>query len=370
MNGPDNGSSNGPGEAGDGRFGEDHLREVFGRVPTPPAVDGWHERVAPGRTHPRLALVAAAAVLVVLGGAVTATATLSHSPPRPAASPETTTPKPSAATTGQPSQTTAAAPSGSRSPDPSATGRGAGPPSGATTGVPAGVKLSTHTGDLHVTAAGTTVSGLLITGTLFVEAPNVTVRNTRMVPATDAYFAVRQLAGATNLQIEDSELAGDGRHRVEYGLRQEAAGLTLLRVDIHHADTGLVVGRDARVTDSFVHDLTGANPKGIFSTGGTPNLTIQHNTVVNPTGAGSCLVLYTDDGPQTNVLITGNLFTGGSPTVVVDSGGGSHDVRVTGNRFGPSTRTSGSPVRAWNGSAPGSQWTANVWDDTGKPVTP
>ena len=54
-------------------------------------------------------------------------------------------------------------------------------PSAATTGVPEGTKLTVHEGDLTVSTAGAVIDGLEVRGLLIINAPDVVIKNSRIV---------------------------------------------------------------------------------------------------------------------------------------------------------------------------------------------
>ena len=56
------------------------------------------------------------------------------------------------------------------------------------TGVPPGTNL-TPSGSMTITAAGAVISGRAITGAVTVDAPNVTIRNSRIV--SNDFMAIR-----------------------------------------------------------------------------------------------------------------------------------------------------------------------------------
>ena len=67
--------------------------------------------------------------------------------------------------------------------------------------MPAGTTL-TPSGGLTISTAGTVIDGRDITGQVVVNAPNVTIRNSRI--RTNAMFAVDN--NSTGLLVEDSEI--------------------------------------------------------------------------------------------------------------------------------------------------------------------
>src|SRR5581483_1274644 len=84
-------------------------------------------------------------------------------------------------------------------------------PGDATTGVPVAMRgnLTPYNGDLHVTAAGTTVSGLDIHGFVTIEAPNVTIKDCKLeggVAPTMTPLVLITNENASHFLLEDSTL--------------------------------------------------------------------------------------------------------------------------------------------------------------------
>jgi hypothetical protein len=240
-------------------------------------------------------------------------------------------------------------------------------PTARTAGVPAGTALRTHAGDLTVGTAGAVVDGLSVTGSILVQAPNVTIRRTRVNIAKQAYWAVRQLPGATNLVIEDSELAGGGR--VQTGVSQEASGLTVRRCSIHDVDRGVVARDRVTVQDSLLYGLS----TGVSDQGGVADVAIVHNSIASTGRGEAAIALYTNSGALSGVAVDGNLLAGGNYTLYAGGGAGSHDIVVTRNHFSRSVSAKGGffgPVTAWDSRAHGNVWSGNVWDDSGAALLP
>jgi hypothetical protein len=367
---------------------EDGIRALFQEISAPPGVARWRrlrpveepeavyippshrERVPPRRRRTGLAVAASAFAVAVLVGVapVVINALARHGAPP-------------ASGTGRPSASASAAPSPSGSPSagasapadqaPAPGGTGASPtalpsrwPDAKNTGVPAGKTLRTHAGDLVVTDAGTVVDGLLVNGSIIVQAPNVTVRNTRVTPGHGAYWAVRQTPGATNFQLENSEIAGSGVH---LGVSMEAAGMTLQLCDIHDVDMAVSVSADnAAVRFNYLHAVgTGVGTGGRRST-----LVIQHNTIAS-TIPGEAAIAFADNNTLTGVDIEDNRLGGGNYAFYAGGGSPQQQITVQHNRFTRTVSPKGGKYGAvanWNSAAPGNVWQDNVWDDTGTPV--
>jgi hypothetical protein len=324
---------------------------------------------APRRTG--LAVAASAVAVAVLVGAVPI---LIHALTRPAAAPASGFGHPSASASSAPpsaSQPPTASPSTSPSRAPTPAGTGTTPavtakpwPDARSTGVPAGKALRTHAGDLVVNTAGTVVDGMLVTGSIIVQASNVTIRNTRVAPSRSVYWVIRQSPGATDLVIEDSEIAGGGVH---IGVSQESDGLTVARCDFHNVDTAISIGGSrSTVNDSYLH----AVDTGVGAGGRRSTIAIEHNAISSNV-PGEAAIGFADGNTLTGVTIENNLLAGGNYEFYAGSGSGQQQIAVRHNRFSRAVSPKGGrygPVAAWDPASPGNVWVDNVWDDTGAPI--
>jgi hypothetical protein len=368
----------------------EEIRDLLREVSAPPGVARWREQpvASPQRrreVHWRLlpTVVTAAAVVVALVASAALARGQRALPPEPALTVGIPTPTGTAPSSHPPAPApTGTAPAG----DPHASGRAgrsAGgtsggsvpatgtPGSGASawpgpgnTGVPRGTALRTHTGDLVVTTPGTVVQALLVTGTIVVRAPNVTIRSTRITPAGHVYWAIKQEAGATNLRVQDSEITGNA----QLGISQEAAGLSVSRTSIHDVEQAVAVDDNCTIADSYLDRAL----VGVISQGGASGLTVTHSRISVGTNGDSAIALYTNYGPQARVTLTGNLLAGGQYTLY-GGGSGARDIRVTGNHFSRAVAANGGvygPVTMFEPGLPGNTWTGNVWDGTSQPVDP
>jgi len=369
----------------------DEIRALFREVNAPPGVGRWREAsqarepepvyIPPSHRERRppvrrrrtgLAVAASAFAVAALVGAVPVVVNAMTSPSTPAATgstrPSTSQPTASPSPAGYASASPSTAATGStRTPGGTGSAPASQPPTwpdARTTGVPAGKTLRTHTGDLVITTAGTVIDGLLVTGSIIVQAPDVTIRNTRVSPPHTAYWLIRQTPGATNLDIENSELVGNGVH---IGVNMETSGLRVQACDIHDVDTAVAVGGDsATVRANYLH----AVKTGVGAAGHHTTLLIHQNTIV-ATIPGEAAISFADNNSLTNVVIDDNMLAGGNYTIYAGGGSGQQQLAVRDNRFSRTVSSKGGrygPLAAWDGTLPGDEWSDNVWDDTGAPV--
>ena len=364
---------------------EQELRALFAEIEAPPGLDAWRDRIADVhaehedgvvtelRPRPRrkrsFAVAAAVLVVVGLGGVVVASRLLTDappadptmiidgpdrttsSPPPPTSTPDTSgsVTNPPAGGTGQPTGQEDLAPDGTdqgppvgdeqdspgAGPEPS-WGPMTGDPSVSNTGVPQGTTLRDHQGDLRITTAGQVVTDLRVSGTVYVDAPGVTLRRVIIV-APFGTPALQQLAA--DLTVVDSQLSGGE------SLTQRANGLVVRRSTL---DSGMTLTSGAEVYDSY------AATSDVQVTAGAIGVLLRHNVM----GRVSMSDL---DGPIRNVTVQDSLLT----QVNAPTEPGSANINVLTNRFRGSA-----PSTGWNQSADGYRWSGNVFADTGAPADP
>jgi hypothetical protein len=240
-------------------------------------------------------------------------------------------------------------------------------PDGTNTGVPPGTTL-TPSGSITITTAGAVVSGLDISGTVNINANNVTFRNSRV--RSSSFAIVRVQAGRTGVVIENVEINGvgsgnDGNH----GIAGE--GAMIRRVNIYNVENGITPQSSNTamlIEDRYIHDLRASGAPhydGIQIDGGLRNITIRHNTVHNQNNQTAAVMIDNYFGSISNVMVTNNRLLGGGYTVYSDgqfNGGSITGVSFTNNRlkrgyYGYKSIQNNSPV-----------WSGNVDDVTGQPV--
>ena len=198
-------------------------------------------------------------------------------------------------------------------------------PGPSNTGVPAGTALKVMNGDLTITTAGATYSGLDIHGFVSVQAPNVTIKNSIIrggVAQSDIGLVNDTDASATNFLIEDSELVPmDPSVQID-GIK--GWNYTAVRLDIHGTTDGAkMYGPNATLENSYIHGLVTyahdpdqggkqSHNDGVQILSGS-NLKILGNTIG---GASNTAVMITQDhGTTSNVLIDGNWISGGNCSI-------------------------------------------------------
>ncbi len=293
----------------------------------------------------------------------TATATVAPTtvPPTtpPVTTPPATTPPPTTVPPTTVPPTTPPAQTTNCLPRPSACGF----PDATNTGVPANwVPIKTVNGDQSVTTAGATLDGWDIHGCLNITAPNVTIRNSRILGA-GCQYAVHNFS--TGLQVLHSTITCGGGNGNGISDNEFSA----IADDISGCENGsnvsTVNGSAGNVLfqDTYIHDLVsanGAHTDGVQIGQGAAHLRFLHNTIYNPAGQTSAIIMWDEGDPQnSDVTIADNILAGGGYTLYCPRSDAPND-QVTGNHFvpgfyGPSNGCTAGHVT----------WSGNVLDATG-----
>jgi Bacterial TSP3 repeat len=239
-------------------------------------------------------------------------------------------------------------------------------PDASNTGVPAGTALTPSSG-MTITTAGAVIDGRDIAGPVVVNAPNVTIRRSRI--RASAFNAVDN--NSTGLVIEDSEIDGSGgAHNAIW-----AENVTVRRADIHGAENGLNVASAGNVTveNSYIHGLDnrdGAHTDGAQFNQGAHDVVFRDNTIdPSPSGATACIIMWDADDPQnTRVWIENNrLLGGGTAWALYSPRQPASEIYINDNRFIPGVFGTTNGVRV---GTTVTEFNGNVYDDTGRPVSP
>jgi hypothetical protein len=234
-------------------------------------------------------------------------------------------------------------------PTPTATAPAPAPSSGgfpdaSNTGVPAGTTL-TPSGTLTVNVAGAVIDSRDVTGQVVVNAPNVTIRNSRV--RSNAMYAVE--SNSTGLLVEDSEIVNlpqAGHPNCHIGIGN--SNYTVLRTDISGCENGIGVDGNITMQDSYVHDLDTVGPSWVFGdsgphtdgvqiSAGATDITLRHNTI-DPTpgedGATSAIIMATSGTPNSDVHVEDNYIDGrGASYAIYANRTPTHDVYLNSNKI-------------------------------------
>lgn len=260
-----------------------------------------------------------------------------------------------------------------------ATPSSCGYPDGTTTGVPEGKALQAS-GSITADQEGQVIDGVDVVGEINVVAPNVTIRNSRVIGGRDlgnADWVIVIRPGAEGLRIIDSEIgtpAGTAQD-IACVLNLGDARPVLRSLNIHGCSAGVSTG-GGTVQDSYIHDLAEvpnlSHVVGVASNGGG-GLTVRHNTILNHYAQTSAVAFYQDFAVQSDNLVVDNLVGGGGYCFYGGAGtrGQTSSIRFTNNRlvrtYFPNCGYYG-VMASFEPSAPGNEFTGNRWDDTGDEV--
>lgn len=241
------------------------------------------------------------------------------------------------------------------------------------TGVPAGTELTPYTGQYAITQDNTVIDGKILTDCLDIKAKNVTIKRSKISCKNEGGMIIRvfdDVVPGASLLLEDSEVVGEGE-----GLGLGFGHYTMRRVNMHHLNEGPRVSDGAVIEDSWIHDLVFTDEKDhqdILQTTGGEHMIVRHNTLEafnpatnDPFNAG--FQLGSETAPKlSDLLVEGNLFTGGNYTVnlrpdtMAENVVFRNNVFVQNSRYGPAS----------NEDLRGVTWEAsNVYLDSGRPVT-
>ena len=225
-------------------------------------------------------------------------------------------------------------------------------PNASNTGVPSGVTLQSPSaanlpqgvaidgaGNVTITKAGTTLSGFNISGTVYINASNVTLENCKV--ATGGYDVVMIAKGLTGVTVQNctiDNLGGGGE-----GINGEG---TFIANNIMGCVDGINVwGDNTVIKDNYIHGEAGpasAHFDTVQVDGAISNLTIAHNTLVNEQTQTSVLMLDNYWGPINNVTVNDNIMIGGGYTAYLNEvaqgqagGGRVTNVSFTNNVLSP-----------------------------------
>jgi hypothetical protein len=187
-------------------------------------------------------------------------------------------------------------------------------PDTSNTGVPVGTVLR-QTGGLIVKTAGTVISGVDAPW-MSVEAPNVTIRNSRIGGGTESMPIVNR---STGLLVEDTTILGKDGTGIMFD------NYTARRVEVTGTENGFQAGNNTTIVDSWIHDLdtsAGAHTDGIQFSPGAGNVVIRHNTIVPQSSGGaastSAIIMHTGSGAQNHdVWIENNRLDGSHASVAL-----------------------------------------------------
>jgi hypothetical protein len=264
-------------------------------------------------------------------------------------------------------------------PDPSRCGY----PDVETVGLSNPALLTPVNGRVSLGTPGQVYENKLVTGSIVVNAPNVTIRNVKLV-CTDQWYCIRTFGweGSTGgLQIHDVEIDLDGKYTPK-GIAFD--NYTARRVFFHNGSDCAHFGENVVIEDSLCLSGPDTNDDGWpdntsfctatgdhfdgFQSDGGDNILIRHNTIRNPCNQTSAILMSTNTAPISNVTVENNLMAGGGYTLYCDAGAEVTGIdRFINNRFARTWWPRGGYWGPTTG-CDNDVYTGNIWDDTGQPL--
>lgn len=243
------------------------------------------------------------------------------------------------------------------------------------TGVPTGTKLARHDGDLVITQKGRTVDSVEVRGSIVVRAPDVTIKNSRVIgqkPVPTGLIGSQ----STGLTVVDSEIYSEHRNPTTNGVM--GSNFTLERVEIRDVvDQVHIHGSgNATVRDSWLH--SNVHYKKDPNWGGKPshddniqiisgsNIRIEGNRL---SGSNNAAIMVTQgQSAVRNVTIRSNRVGNGGCSVNISPGsrGNINNLTIEKNGFEKNQRVSGCAIIAPSAYAPSVD--RNFWVKSGEKV--
>ncbi len=242
-----------------------------------------------------------------------------------------------------------------------------------------GTTLTPQSGTVTLSTAGQVYENKLVTGSISVTAPNVTIRNVKLI-ATDQSYGIRAFGWQHNtngLVLENVEIDLNGRWEIK-GIAFD--GYTARKVFFHNGsdcahmssnvtieDSLCVVGPDRNGDawpDAGFSCSDGPHYDGFQSDGGR-NITLRHNVIRVPCGQTSAILMSTNTSGIRDVTIQDNLMAGGGYTLYCNAGPDVPNEIVTGNRFARTYFPNGGRWGHKTGCQNADVFSGNIWDDTG-----
>jgi hypothetical protein len=199
---------------------------------------------------------------------------------------------------------------------------------------PIGAGLSynelTISGGMTVTVDGAVIDKLDIAGSITVKADNVTIKRCRLT--SSSWYVIKPLG--KNCTIEYCELKGGTTAGVGGG-----QGYTLRYCNVYGAHDGLKVPSNTVIEYSYIHDQwkeAGSHNDALQNSGGGSHQVIRFNTILGPyRQTNAALQFATNFGPIDDVLLEGNILSGGNWMIRMGDKGNGHgcptNIRFTNN---------------------------------------
>jgi hypothetical protein len=181
-------------------------------------------------------------------------------------------------------------------------------PTPACTGVPAGTALTTVNGDVTASTNGQVIDSKLITGSVFIAANNVVIKNSRI------YGAILNSNGES-YTVTDSEIGPLSGCNGNVAMGYE--NYTATRLHVHNFGDGpRVSGNNVTVQDSYINVCSnpGDHADGVQGYQGGTNVHLTHNTIDERNAVDVTAPVFFADNSQ-SAIVQNNLLAGGGYTL-------------------------------------------------------
>jgi len=239
--------------------------------------------------------------------------------------------------------------------------------------------ILTPSPSLTITTEGAVVENLDVTGSILIQASNVTLRNVKVTGASTAAL-IRPGAGVTGTVIEHCEINLQG---AAGGIGHIGSGTIVRNCRINGYGDGIKVESGGLYENNYITTSRApGSTKHIdgMQGSGDSGYTIRHNVIDVPssTGGNSAIFVQAWNGSAnyniSNITVTENYLSGGNYTIFMNGGKTSdgtdrakwvHNMTMTNNVFTPGTENYGL-TRVINCAQ--TNTTGNI-TNTGTPVT-
>lgn len=249
-------------------------------------------------------------------------------------------------------------------------------------GVTPGTALTFVNGTVTLSQAGMVYENKSVRGAIVVTAPNVTIRNVKLVATDDWYGISVKNAGlwenvGANLLLDHVEIDLQGTTTIK-GIAFN--GYTARHVLFHNGADCAHFGENVVIEDSMCvlgpdtdsdgwSDATtfcgGTDHFDGFQSDGGRNITLRHNTIRNPCGQTSAILMSSNTSGIRDVTVVDNLMAGGGYTLYCNAGPDVANETVTGNRFSKRWYSTGGYWGPTANCEDADVFSGNVWDETG-----
>jgi hypothetical protein len=260
-------------------------------------------------------------------------------------------------------------------------------------------------GSITVTTPGTVIANKDVTGTIVVNANNVTIENTRVTQTSTCgptnscgNYAIGVNVGLTGVKIKHVETRTEAGKTCAQDIRTGGNGLVIEDSYLHACDGNIFAAAPTTLKDSYgvaKIDISADHIENVYFTNTT--FTAIHDTLLNPVGQTAVIFGNVNGGAGgtcTNDLVVEDSLVAGGGYLFYPCGNGtlagSSSRTIVGNHIarcltteklegghhlcseGPDSngyfpRGGSYGLLAYD---PGGVWEANVWDDNGAEVTP